>query len=516
MLDREAPSVTYGSFDRTFWAWKFTDFPAPRLQEGVYLLSWLYAKGDKPYRGNAEVLALVTAGFRYWQSLQHADGSYDEAYPFEHSLAATAFSAFYLAEAFEHVKDALERQLVHDLKRTFVRAGDWLCRNHERHGLLSNHLAAAAAALVGIERITNTERFRSRAQFFLNRIVASQSPEGWYEEYGGADIGYQTHGMFYLARIWQKTGDVQLLNSIKRSLEFLQYFIHPDATLGGEYASRNTTFYFPAAFEMLAVESPIAAAIASFMRRAVQEQTAAGVDSMDTWNFFPLINNYLYAADNAARLEDCQPLPFREVGDWRFLDAGIWVKSTRYYYLIVGISKGGVVQLYEKSTGTVSLVDDGYWARAPSGRTVSNQSYDRNYRAVWNENEVRVRAPFVELNQRTMTPWLFIAFRLFCLLFGRFRRISYAVKDLLVHVLVKRRKPVELLLERRIIAEEDRVQIQDRLEGELYHQLTDITRGGRFSTIHMGSSRYFESKELVCFELPRLHDRRAVCEWRAT
>ena len=34
-IDREPLSPTAGCADRTYWAWKFVDFPAPRFQEAV-------------------------------------------------------------------------------------------------------------------------------------------------------------------------------------------------------------------------------------------------------------------------------------------------------------------------------------------------------------------------------------------------------------------------------------------------------------------------------------------------
>src|SRR5262249_6053704 len=159
----------------------------------------------------------------FWRTLQHRDGSFDEAYPFEHSLAATAFTGFYVGEAFRLIADELSSNERARLRQAFARAGDWLCRNDEHHGVLSNHLAAAAAALVVIERITEEHRFGARAGHFLRRIYDRQSPEGWYEEYGGADPGYQSHGTFYLARVRQLTKDAALLDSLARSAAFLKH-----------------------------------------------------------------------------------------------------------------------------------------------------------------------------------------------------------------------------------------------------------------------------------------------------
>ena len=90
-MDREAPSKTYGAFDRTYWSWKFTDFSGSRFQEAIYALTWFYTTpfSGNIYNGNERVHEWIITGFKYWQSLQHADGSFDEAYPYERSLAAT-------------------------------------------------------------------------------------------------------------------------------------------------------------------------------------------------------------------------------------------------------------------------------------------------------------------------------------------------------------------------------------------------------------------------------------------
>src|SRR6185369_4800589 len=107
--DQEPFSRTYGCFDRTYWAWKFTDFPGARFQEGAYALAHLYSRAwpGNPLAGVTQVLRRAAASLRFWQSTQHADGSFDEAYPFERSLAATAFTTFYVGEALLLLEAAL-------------------------------------------------------------------------------------------------------------------------------------------------------------------------------------------------------------------------------------------------------------------------------------------------------------------------------------------------------------------------------------------------------------------------
>ena len=84
-IDRESISKTYGCCDRTFWAWKFTDFPGSRYQEAIYALTWIY-KNKNPknkFYKNYLIKEWIKSGFIYWQKLQHKDGSFDEAYPNE-------------------------------------------------------------------------------------------------------------------------------------------------------------------------------------------------------------------------------------------------------------------------------------------------------------------------------------------------------------------------------------------------------------------------------------------------
>ena len=71
--------------------------------------------------------------------------------------------------------------------------------------MLSNHQAVAASALYNAGVIYGNSDFIERSNYFLNKILEKQSHEGWFEEYGGPDIGYQTHGCFYLAVLWLRS-----------------------------------------------------------------------------------------------------------------------------------------------------------------------------------------------------------------------------------------------------------------------------------------------------------------------
>lgn len=518
-MDRERLSKTYGSFDRTYWGWKFTDFPGARFQEALYAVSWMYVheKDTNDFYHKSQLLAWIIAGFDNWCSLQYADGSFDEAYPFERSLAATAFTCFYLGEAFLLIENDLHGEDLRKIIETFRLAGNWLCANDEYHGVLSNHLAVAAAALLIINRIIKDDVYFQRSQYFINRILSRQSSEGWYEEYGGVDFGYQTHGIFYLARIWSITNDDTLLESLKRSIVFLSFFLHPNGTLGGEYGSRNTSFYFPAGFEILAPVCSEAASIAAFMRSSVARQKAVGLAMMDAYNLCPLLNNYLFAHDAAKKLRNATSLPFTGVGHWMFPKAGILVHVTEKYQAVFAPSKGGVIKIYDKLSAKLAFSDCGYWVDLKDKSKASSQSFSLNNEFKMDSSDCFVIAPFVRVNQNVMNPWLFIAFRLFTLTVGRFNKVALKVKSLLVNVLVQRRRKVELLLERSIKFDPDKVSIRDKIincapdkiPGKFYI-------GSKFSTIHMGSARYFQKDELDFVDIDAETPVKRTYIWKAS
>ena len=497
--DRERSSKTYGCFDRTFWGWKFTDFPGARFQEGCYAIAAVarHNTAGNPFAGQERLDIWARAGLRYWQSIQYRDGSFDEAYPWEHSLAATAFTGFYLGEAYLLLKDSLPAAEAASLRSTFAKAGDWLCRNDEHHGVLSNHLAAAAAALEVIARVCEEERYSARSRYFLQRIYDHQSDEGWYREYSGADPGYQTHGTFYMARIWQLTQDAELLESLRLSISFLRWFIHPNGTLGGEYGSRNTEFFFPAGFEILAPALPQAAEIAQFMRPAVARQAPAGLAAMDVYNFLPMLNNYIFAANNAECLpKPTSQLPCQTTASIDFPKAGMVVRSNPNYYCVVGLSKGGVIRAFDRVDGRLKFCDSGYWGRLDDGRVVATQRdcSPEQYSVVG--DELHVEECFARINQMVQSASLFLGFRVFTTTLGRIPGVARWIKNLLVHMLVNRKRPVSLRFRRSIRFSCDELTVSDVIENPQQTRLQSLFRENKFAAIHMGSSRYFTEQEL--------------------
>jgi hypothetical protein len=474
--------------------------PAPRLQEAVCYLSFLHATplAGSPYVGHAGLLEWIGAALTYWCGLQHPDGSFDEAYPFERSLAATAFSSFYVAEAIALLGEDLPSDVRDAVLGTLRRAALWLCRNDETHGILSNHLAAAAAAAYHAYRLLDERAFAERSRHFLERVLGHQSPEGWYEEYGGPDPGYQTHGSFYLVRLWELSRDRDLEASLKRAMAFLAECIHPDASIGGEYASRNTKTYYPAAFEMFATSDAAAAWIATTMRRAVAEGTAAGLQSIDTFNYFPFLNNLVFAhraAANPGRSVRPPDLPVADGLRW-FPHAGLAIVRRPAYTAYVGTAKGGVLQVFDRRAGRLVLSDCGYVGWTVSGIMASTQYLDRNREVTVAEDRIQVDGEVMTVSRPVMRPLRFLGFRIFSLSVGRWAPVGRWLKRLLVRVLIYRRRSLRIAFHRVVEFADDVVRVRDVIGGPDGARLTELRRAAVFSTVHMGSARYFVPNEL--------------------
>jgi hypothetical protein len=496
LLDRNPHSRTRGSFSRTHWAWKFSDYPYPRFQEGVYALARLYDLDAprNPLFHAAAVESWVPWALDYWVSLQHANGAYDEAYPFEQCLAATAFTGFYVGSTLDRWRDRLDPLLKGRVEAALVKANLWLCDNDETHGVLSNHLAAAAASLELAARTFDQPRFAARARVFVDRILANQSREGWLSEYGGADPGYGGHALFYLASYWRMTGCARTEEALVRFAEFLSHFVHPDGTIGGEYGSRNTEFYYPAGFEMLAPVSPASAAIAVAMRTAIRERRVCGVWSMDEFNLMPMLNNVLFALDAAEPALEAPPLP-RDAAPFRryFPEAGLWVVNEPKYYAVAGVSKGGTVSVFDKASRRLAARHSGLVATY-AGERFTSQDFQLSPSVVQEPDGRRLKTTVLWKTLKTTafgSP-LFLAFRVFTLTLGRFPAVSRWVKEWLVRVLILRKQRPAVRHEREIRADADGLHIVDELQTPW--DSGELMAVEQFTAVHMGSALYADQR----------------------
>ena len=492
-LDRDPFSKTAGSFDRLFWGWKLKDYSDATLQRLMYPLARYYFKIDSSLCNKKIFLDWILSSFSFLGKLQHRDGSFDQAFPHEHSHGATAFLLFDCASTFRIIEKKINMEAKTGIIKTLKKMGGYLVKFDEKHGFISNHLLGAASGLQILYIITGDIQYKSRARFYVDKVLSFQSKEGWYPEYGGADPGYQTLAIYYLSHYYKFTGDENVLNSLKNAIDFISYFIHPDGSFGGEYGSRNTEIFYPGGIALLQNEIALAKRILTFMTASIEGGQTVNLTGIDAGNLAPFINNYLDVITSKARKADDEGsgIPFfNSEFTKEFKEAGIVVYKCDHTYAVIGLSKGGVIKEFDKEKGVKLRDDCGYIGKLKAGKLISTQNFSSPTYSLEN-NKLALSADFYEVSQSIPDPYKFFLLRCFNLTAGMIRSFRETVKRVLVKTLLSNQKKTEFILKREITLASP-LAVKDTIMPSSYEDSFDYLQHGiKFSTIHMASSKYF-------------------------
>ncbi|MCL6501894.1 MAG: hypothetical protein K6T86_04360 [Pirellulales bacterium] len=371
-VDRNPYSPAYGCFDRQYWHYRTSSFPSEMYQEAVLPLAWIYrhACPGNRWQGLSRVRELAIAGMRFAARSSHRDGSCDDYYPFERAFGAAVFSL----QAAAHACLLLELD-DSAIRAWLVRRARWAAR-HGETGRLTNHHALAALGLHAVYELVGDDEFAQARDALLSRVLAWQSCEGWFVEYEGADLGYQTLTVECLARLAPHVGDRRLIDALQRAVAFTRWFLHPDDTMGGAYGSRGTVLFFPHGMELLAATHADAADLADAHLRLLRSGRVP-----------PYADDRLYVHRLASLLgawRDWSPLRPASLDTSPraryFPEAGLLVHRSPTHATIVSPARGGV--LYHCSSSG-AIWDTGLVVRTSQGRLAVSQPHSRSRRVHW-------------------------------------------------------------------------------------------------------------------------------------
>mgnify|MGYP001076122389 CR=1 FL=1 len=499
LFDIDQTSINYGMGDRYHWAWGLIDFGNGTFQGAAHGMSRLWRAGLWPYPTPKEqFIARINALFIGAGQLTHNDGSLEEAFPNEGSYCVTALVAFDLLCAFDLLNAELEDDLAKHWQATVAPMIGYLKKADETHALISNHLATAISALLRWHQLTGDNEAELKAKRLLDRILDHQSEEGWFKEYDGADPGYQTLCTYYLADVHQLRSDLGLLEPLRRSIQFLWHFAHPDGSFGGLYGSRCTRFYYPGGIEALSEEIPEAAALASFMSASIAKQSVVTLSAIDEPNLIPMFNAYAWAAalkDRNMRggvIRSVRTLPCQSHEPLRlhFPQAGLWLDRDQSHYTIISAHKGGIV--YHFRDGKATLIDAGVVVRDSIGRYGSTQAYEQNNIVNQQADQIEINAPVVAMPKQLPGPLQFIVLRLMSLTVFRVVWLREWIKCRLVVLLITRRTHWPLINQRCITFGET-LKIEDTID--LPPGYKQVVNPGAFVSIHMASQGYWQRQD---------------------
>ena len=482
--DRNKLSDTYGCMDKAYWFYKTTDFSCARFQEPALTFALLYKNKfvGNVYFGNKKIRDYAIAGIAYLAKIQKFNGSFDEWYPNEHSFVGTAFSVYNASETYKLLSnEIIEKE---ELIEMFDKAGKWLLKHNEE---VSNQQAGAIATLYNIYQITGMENFRKGCKEKLSVLREKQSSEGWFPEYGGPDFGYLTVLIDFLGKYYKESGDEEVLKIVEPALEFLNYFIHPDGSLGGAHGSRNTEFKLPHGFEIFSEVNDNAKFIADSIANNIK--TTINPSMMDDRYAFLYHVSYLQAFLNHKPYDKAK-IKLDEMKT--FNDSGLFVYN-KSYYMVVNMKKGGVFRIFD---GRKNVYDDAGFVGKLGDKIVTSQ-WNNSSRYEVKDNKIIITGNFKQVtSKKNLTPSKNVLFRAFLLTAGRSERIALFLKKKLREELILHAKDIPIEYMRVIELHEDKVRITDELKNLKGLQLDSLFLTQKFQPSYVPTSCFFRYPDI--------------------
>jgi len=467
-LDRNEDSETYGCFDRNFWNYKIRDFPSMILQQGGLALALLYLnnfKGNVYYK-NEKVKDWAIASTKFWLKYQHRDGSFDEYYPNEHGFPPVVFSLFSTAQIMKLLK-IRDDDLLNGIRRS-VR---FLRKNKEEGAV--NQEVASLAALYASFMITGDKRTGKICNEKIENLIDKQSDEGWLPEYGGVDFGYLTVSLNYLAEYYKMSNDHRALEALKKMIEFISYFVHPDGTIGGNYGSRNTQYVLPNGFEIVGKRYDLAKNVVDKI------DFLKSID--DRYILHYIFPSFVSALVNYTPRRKSIALPRK--GTKYFKEGGLIVSNEKGKYSVISLSKGGVIKTFK---GKEEIFNDaGYVCNVGGKIYVTNWPYP--YERSVSKNKFFVSGNMMSVKQIIPNVKTHVALRTASITFGK------NIIPVLKKQVITRHSPSKIKFERDIIFEKNKIIINDVIDSPFK---IDKISSTEHSFRYVPSSRYFLESEL--------------------
>lgn len=509
LQDRNPLSTTYGCFHRDYWLYKTADFPDAVRQFAVHALALAYAydfgSGDgglgprHTYYRNSNLRDWAIAALNFWAGIQHADGSFDEFYPHERGwVGPTAFTAYASAESLRLLRAEMSPETICRVEASLRRAAHFIARGETEEDHLGNHHAMAYLAVSTAADVLEDPTLRASLPTLWQSLLRYQHDEGWFTEYDGADPGYLSATISFLAKVYQRHPTEDLRRVLKPAVDFASYFVYPDGTYAGMTGSRNTVHCYPHGFELLAPELPTSAAIAERIARATLEGTLVPPEIMsDRYVHYRVPEFLLAALDSRPRPRELPLLPGERTPFTKvFPAAGIVVSVHGSTYTTVNLKKGGVITSVSQD-GTGRLSDTGWIGELADRSIVASQWLDPRHQisvegSAWSVDGHFTRVP----STKPFTLWTHLAFRLALGLLGSQPRAAHWLKGRIRKMLILGTRPVSARFHRRVEIHADRLVITDHLANPQKLSFQRLLLGGEIPLRFVPQSRFFQPHEL--------------------
>jgi hypothetical protein len=477
-LDRDNNSPTYGCFDRHFWHYKIRDFASAILQQSALTLALVYQNNFQGniYYNKKIIKEYAIAAINYWTKIQHRDGSFNEYFWMERSIPSTAFSLYAVCEACE-ILDYFPNNVLDTMKK----ATQYLQKNSETEALNQEIAATAAIAFVG--KILRDHQVNNSAKKKIDAILSQETHEGWFKEYGGVDIGYLSVSLDFLVRYYELSKDPRVVQSARRIITFLQYFIHPDGSLGGEYGTRNTEYFLPYGFEYMKKYEPLCNEIINKLFSFINQSTYVNRSMDERYLLHYTSHSYVKALLIYSNKKSEQKLPYHENFTKIFHNAKLLIHSTDYYYFIISILKGGVFKVLPKKSDQTTI-DCGYKLFINDQIYVSEWPNHENSYTI-EDSCVEITANFKKVRYYVQNPFFLSLVKIASLIFG-----TTVIKKIKKNLILSDKQLTSMTLKRQFELKNDRILIEDTIDCK--NEKAIVKECNQLSMRYSPSSRFYQ------------------------
>lgn len=439
IADRNLLSPTFGCFDRAYWHYRTADFPSGMFQEAVLPLALLYQLDHplNPLFKKERVRELVIGGIEFAIRSAHDDGSCDDYFPYERAAGAAAFSLYACTEATRLLK--LEQSHPHFLVFFKKRAENLAEKGMRESGTLSNHKALIVLAIYNTFLLVREQGLQQKAETALLKLLSLQNPEGWFPEYEGCDPGYLTFTIDFLAKYFQRSGDIRVLGPLGRAIAFAANFMHPDGSYGGEYGSRNTFHFMPHGFELMGTQSPQALPVARAFLDSLERGTRSYID--DDRIMIHYVYDYIQAYIDYCQDSEVLKKTSNEQTIQTFPEAGFVTMQQGDTAAIFSTKKGNA-KIFKK--GKLVFSDSGVTGKDCDGTVFTSHVFGAVEKFSLNDGTLTMSGKMFKQDSILFTPWTFWIFRTFLIFAARWIDENTVRKMLQKKAILKKKIPVPL------------------------------------------------------------------------
>ncbi|MBF0196275.1 MAG: hypothetical protein HQL32_01125 [Planctomycetes bacterium] len=481
-LDRDSDSPTYGSFDRNMWNYKMRDFSSALLQQGSLTLALAYKHDFEGniYFNNKFIREYAIAGIRFLSRIQLKCGGFEEYWAHEKSIPSTGFALYAMCETYDVLE--LNDQVVLDSIRRAVR----FIHKYTEHEALNQEMAATAAMYYA-GKVLDDDLIINKAEAKFKRLMSKQDSEGWFKEYNGVDVGYLSVFLDFLIRYYELSQDSTALEAAKRIILFIQYFIHPDGSLGGEYCTRNTEYFLPYGFEYMKRHEPIANSSIIKLMSYINRDNYLNICLDERYILHYTNSSYMKAIIDYKVIQDQPSLPHENTFNKTFNNGLLHIRSTDAYYFICSIMKSGVFKVMNKKDMSMST-DTCY--RLYKDQSIYTSEWPCSNPYEINKDDIIIHSGYIKKKFLKITPIKLTLLKVLSYFTGRFA-VSLA-KNVLIFNKQKNDKIASFT--RKLALSSDKIMVQDTIDPKV--SLTKARRMNGLSLRHTASSKFFQVNSL--------------------